>query len=97
MAQDTKRIHSIDVLRGIIMIVMALDHARDYFSGARYQPTDLQHASTILFFTRWVTHYCAPVFVFLSGTSVFLSMGSKSKWQKALQVLSRGCGWWCWR
>jgi uncharacterized membrane protein len=87
----SKRILSIDILRGIVMVVMALDHTRDYFSGFKYEPTDLQHASTIMFFTRWITHFCAPVFVFLSGTSAFLSlrkMGSKK--DASLRLLTRG-------
>ncbi len=90
-AQDTKRIQSIDILRGIIMVIMALDHVRDYFGGVRYDPTDLQQASTVLFFTRWVTNFCAPVFVFLSGTSVFLSMSrGKTMGEQSRQLLSRG-------
>ena len=50
-----KRISSIDILRGIIMVIMALDHTRDYFTDYYYSPTDLQHASTFMFFTRWIT------------------------------------------
>jgi uncharacterized membrane protein len=73
------------------MIVMALDHVRDYFHSFKGDPTDLARAGTILFFTRWVTNYCAPVFVFLSGTSVFLSMSNgKTMREQSLQVLSRG-------
>src|ERR1035437_4440192 len=87
----TKRINSIDILRGIVMVVMALDHVRDFFSGFKYEPTDLQHAGTILFFTRWITHFCAPAFIFLSGTSAFLSMGrGKTKRQQSWQLLTRG-------
>src|SRR5579872_2999225 len=88
-----KRISSIDILRGIVMVVMALDHTRDYFSDFKFEPTDLQHASTIMFFTRWITHYCAPVFIFLSGTSAFLSMSMSkglTKQQKSLQLFIRG-------
>lgn len=87
----TKRINSIDVLRGIVMVVMALDHVRDYFSDFKFEPTDLQHAGTLMFFTRWVTHYCAPVFIFLSGTSAFLSMGKgRAIKEEAMRLLTRG-------
>ena len=73
------------------MVVMALDHTRDYFYYSAFEPTDVNHSSTVLFFTRWVTHYCAPVFVFLSGTSAFLSQGrGKTKKEAAFQLLTRG-------
>ncbi|MBI5373447.1 MAG: DUF1624 domain-containing protein [Sphingobacteriales bacterium] len=70
-----KRIHSIDITRGIVMIIMALDHVRDliHTTSITQSPTDLATTSPFLFFTRWVTYLCAPVFVFLSGTSAFLS------------------------
>jgi len=70
-----KRIYSIDIARGLVMIIMALDHTRDLLhTGAMTQsPTDLATTTPILFFTRWITHLCAPSFVFLSGASAYLS------------------------
>src|SRR5512138_3367348 len=69
-----RRIESIDFLRGIVIILMALDHVRMYFArGTWYaEPTNLATTTALLFFTRWITHFCAPVFVFLAGTSIFL-------------------------
>lgn len=70
-----QRIQSIDILRGLIMIIMTLDHCRDFlhFQGKEYAPTNMATTTVILFFTRWITHYCAPVFVFLSGISAHLA------------------------
>jgi uncharacterized membrane protein len=75
-----KRIVSIDILRGIVMVIMALDHVRDlmHTTSITQQPTDLSASTPLLFFTRWITHLCAPTFVFLSGVSVFLSMKGKN-------------------
>ena len=100
------RIESIDVVRGVIMILMALDHTRDFFGNSGLNPTDPAATTIPLFFTRWITHFCAPVFFLLTGTGAFLSLRKKSKaelsrflctrglWLIFLElVVSRGLGW----
>ena len=69
-----KRIDSIDVLRGIVMVIMALDHVRDFVHVQAYvdDPLNLLTTTPVLYFTRWITHLCAPTFVFLSGLSIYL-------------------------
>ena len=86
------RISSIDLLRGIVMIIMALDHTRDYFHSQSLlgDPLNLQTTTPALFATRWITHLCAPTFVFLSGTSAFLQSLRKTKKDLSLFLLSRG-------
>lgn len=71
---------SIDIVRGLVMVLMVLDHTRDLFheTALTQQPTDLSTTTVPLFFTRWITHLCAPVFVFLSGTSAYLSLKNKT-------------------
>jgi uncharacterized membrane protein len=83
------RIHSIDFLRGLVMIIMALDHVRMYFAfGTWYaEPTDLVTTTPLLFFTRWITHFCAPVFVFLAGTSAYLYGIKKSDLKETARFL----------
>ncbi|MBL7707515.1 MAG: DUF1624 domain-containing protein, partial [Chitinophagaceae bacterium] len=92
LLQNQKRITSIDLLRGIVMIIMALDHVRDYFhTGAfLFNPLDLEKTNAALFFTRWITHFCAPVFMFLAGTSAFLVGQKKSKKELSYFLLKRG-------
>jgi uncharacterized membrane protein len=87
------RIESIDFLRGLVMILMALDHVRMYFAlGTWYaEPTNLATTTPLLFFTRWITHFCAPVFVFLAGTSAFLyGMKKENSRELAWFLLTRG-------
>ncbi|SNC66169.1 Uncharacterized membrane protein [Hymenobacter gelipurpurascens] len=66
------RVQAVDIVRGLVMVVMALDHIREFWSPTPVRPEDVAQASMLLFFTRWVTHFCAPTFVFLSGLSIFL-------------------------
>jgi uncharacterized membrane protein len=87
------RLHSIDQLRGLVMVIMVLDHARDYFSNTamKFDPTDLSHTTSALFLTRWITHFCAPVFVFLAGAGAFLGLGQgKSRRDISVMLLTRG-------
>lgn len=86
------RVESIDILRGLVMIIMALDHVRDYFHiGANTDdPLNLATTTPALYFTRWITHFCAPIFVFLSGTSIYLQSLRKTAKELSLFLIKRG-------
>jgi uncharacterized membrane protein len=83
------RLESVDVVRGVIMIIMALDHTRDYF-GIAQDPTNLVTTTTALFFTRWITHFCAPVFFLLTGTGAYLSLRRRSPGELSRYLFTRG-------
>ncbi|NNL89691.1 MAG: DUF1624 domain-containing protein [Marinicaulis sp.] len=85
------RIQSVDFLRGLVIAIMALDHVRDYVSNVRFDPLDLDQTNAALFLTRWITHFCAPVFIFLAGTSAgFQRHAGKQGKELSMFLLKRG-------
>src|ERR1044071_7119934 len=93
--QDTvsssTRVASVDLLRGLVMVIMALDHVRDHFSDVSFDPTNLLRTNPALFFTRWITHFCAPVFILLAGTGAFLYLANgRTRGQLARFLVVRG-------
>ena len=86
-----ERLESVDALRGIAMVLMALDHTRSFLSNAQFAPVDLAHTTPALFFTRWVTHFCAPAFFLLAGVGASLSLArGRSLAQVSRFFLTRG-------
>lgn len=92
LSTGSKRIDSIDLLRGLVMIIMALDHTRDFFHVAAWtdDPLNLSTTTPALYFTRWVTHLCAPTFVFLAGTSAWFQSQRKTKKELSIFLIKRG-------
>lgn len=88
-----ERIYSIDLLRGVVMMIMLLDHTRDFVhhEALLSDPTDPATTTVAIFFTRWITHYCAPTFVFLSGVSIYLQkLNGKSNAELSRFLFTRG-------
>lgn len=84
------RLTSIDALRGLVIVLMAVDHTRDYFSNAQFAPEDLSHGDSLLFLTRWITHFCAPIFILLAGVSAGLMSERKSTADLSKFLATRG-------
>src|ERR671913_1435950 len=85
------RVSSLDIVRGAVMVLMALDHVRDYVTDARIRPEDLSRAGVPLFATRWVTHVCAPAFFLLAGVGIGIAMSrGRSPAQMGAMLLTRG-------
>ncbi|HEV2381776.1 MAG TPA: hypothetical protein VG206_18560 [Terriglobia bacterium] len=91
IASMRTRVLSVDALRGAIMILMAVDHIRDFINSAAMQflPTDLSRTTAPIFFTRWITHFCAPVFAFTAGIGAFFWARRKTKAQLSRFLLTR--------
>lgn len=85
-----RRLESIDLLRGIIIVIMALDHVHDFFGVPGTNPVDLATTTAPLFFTRWITHFCAPVFFLLTGTGAFLTLQRMTRRELSRFLVTRG-------
>src|SRR5215218_6131588 len=104
--RSTSRIISVDIVRGAIMILMALDHVRDWVTNIRFAPEDLSRSSAALFATRWVTHFCAPTFFLLSGVGIGILLSrrvrpseltrfllTRGAWLLVLELVITPIGW----
>jgi uncharacterized membrane protein len=105
-ASAPARIASVDLVRGSVMILMALDHVRDYVTNVRFQPENLARGTTALFVTRWVTHFCAPAFFLLAGIGIGIAMNrgqrpaemsrylvTRGIWLLVLELVITPVGW----
>src|SRR5438270_13739939 len=93
LATRAPRLESVDLLRGLVMIFMALDHVRFFFNNLDFPPEDLAHTNLALFFTRWITHFCAPAFFLLAGTGAYLSAAKSGDFHRTSAFLWRRGLW----
>jgi uncharacterized membrane protein len=84
------RLRSIDILRGLVIVIMAFDHVRDYFTGVRFDPLDPAQTTAVFYGTRWITHFCAPVFILLAGVSAYLTGQRYTRSQLSRFLVTRG-------
>jgi uncharacterized membrane protein len=90
-ASPPERVRGLDVMRGVVIVLMVIDHVRFFLSSARFDPTDPAQTTVALFFTRWVTHFCAPVFMLLAGTGAYLALGrGRTRAGLSWYLLTRG-------
>ena len=84
------RIESIDIMRGIIIVLMALDHTKDFIGTSRFDALDADVTNLAAYLTRWITHFCAPTFCFLMGAGAYLAGRGKTKSELSSFLLFRG-------
>jgi uncharacterized membrane protein len=90
VAESRGRLESIDFVRGLVMVIMAIDHVRDFFTSVRFEPEDLARTWAALFITRWITHFCAPLFFFLAGTGAYFYGMRRRKGELSKFLWTRG-------
>src|SRR5262249_42328075 len=84
------RIQSIDIMRGIVIVLMALDHTKDFIGISRFDPLNADVTNLAAYLTRWITHFCAPTFCFLMGMGAYLAGQGKTRPALSSFLFSRG-------
>src|SRR5262245_26666544 len=89
-APTHRRLDHVDLLRGLVMVIMVLDHVRAFLTNVTFDPTDMAQTNLALFGTRWITHFCAPVFMFLAGASAWIAGTRRTRGELTRLLLTRG-------